>query len=263
LQHKPVIKPLGSSFIELNSADSTNNYALSSIREGVAQHGIAFFAHEQTGGKGQMGRQWISEKGANIALSIVLQPKPLQVSQQFQLSACIAVAAFKFFSHYAGIDTRIKWPNDLYWQDKKAGGILIESIIQNQQSAGNGQTVTGWKWAVAGIGININQTRFTPELPNPVSLKQITGKDFNPAQLAKELCGIADEQFRQLTNDGFTGIYKEYNDCLYKKNEKVKLKKNNTIFSAIVKEVSPTGELIADHDGRQKQYKFGDISWVI
>ncbi len=76
-----------------------------------------------------MGRQWISEKGANMALSIVLQPKPLQLSQQFQLSACIAVAVHRFYSNYAGEDTKIKWPNDLYWQDRKAGGILIESIV--------------------------------------------------------------------------------------------------------------------------------------
>jgi len=258
LQHKPVIKPFGSPFIELLTVDSTNNYALSLSREGMAQHGTAIFAHEQTAGKGQMGRQWLTEKGANMALSIVLQPKPLQLSQQFQLSACIAVAVHKFYSNYAGEDTKIKWPNDLYWQDRKAGGILIESIV------GSGEAGVGsWKWAVAGIGLNINQTEFSPDLPNPVSLKQITGKNFDSVQLAKELCSSIDHYFTWLINDGFADIYKEYNDCLYKLNETVKLKKNNSVFITTIKGVSPAGQLITYNDSMEERFEFGEVTWMI
>ncbi|MES1224446.1 MAG: biotin--[acetyl-CoA-carboxylase] ligase, partial [Bacteroidota bacterium] len=107
MQHQPVISPLGSPFIELSSIDSTNNYALARIREGLAVHGAAFYTDDQTSGKGQMGKQWLSEKGANIALSVVIQPQSLLVSQQFQLSACIAVATQKFLETYAGDDIRI------------------------------------------------------------------------------------------------------------------------------------------------------------
>src|SRR5258705_5530512 len=99
-------------FIELQSIDSTNNYALSQIHAGLAKHGQAIFAHEQTAGKGQRGKKWMSFKGVNIALSIIIKPAPLLVSQQFQLSACIAVTLREFYRKYAGEETKIKWPND-------------------------------------------------------------------------------------------------------------------------------------------------------
>ena len=114
----------GTPFIELQSVDSTNNYARSLIHEGLAQHGTAIFAYEQVAGKGQHGKVWISEKDANIILSMVLRPQPLLLTQQFMLSACMAVAVHDFFMKYAGEATKIKWPNDLYWQDRKAGGVL-------------------------------------------------------------------------------------------------------------------------------------------
>src|SRR6187397_1554210 len=148
---------------------------------GEAQHGLAIFSHEQTAGKGQRGKNWVSEKDANIALSILLNPLPLSVPDQFKLSVCIAVSTWEFFSQYAGDETRIKWPNDLYWRDRKAGGVLIENVIGRWDpiAIGLGSGVEkseAWKWSVIGIGININQTAFSPDLPNPVSLKQITGK---------------------------------------------------------------------------------------
>ncbi len=181
--------PSGSPFVELQSVDSTNNYARQLIhaaalpdRQGMAQHGMAIFTHEQVAGKGQRGKTWNTEKGANIALSILINPQGLSINNQFYLSACAAVVVHEFFSKYAGDETKIKWPNDLYWQDRKAGGILIESVIR-----GSDLGVGSWPWAIIGIGININQTSFEG-LPNPVSLKQITGKNFEPLVLAKELC---------------------------------------------------------------------------
>ena len=122
---------LGVPFIELLSIDSTNNYALTQIHAGLPQHGTAFFAHEQVAGKGQRGKTWIAPKDSSLIVSIVINPQPLQLTQQFQLSACIAISVCEFFGHYVGDATRIKWPNDLYWYDRKAGGILIENIIGN------------------------------------------------------------------------------------------------------------------------------------
>ena len=133
-------KPLGLPFIELQSVDSTNNYARQQIHAGLAQHGLAIFTHEQVAGKGQRGKVWATEKGTNIILSLVIKPQPLQLTQQFQLSACAAVAVHEFFMKYAGDETKIKWPNDLYWQDRKAGGILVESIVGSREWVpGNGQ----------------------------------------------------------------------------------------------------------------------------
>jgi BirA family transcriptional regulator, biotin operon repressor / biotin---[acetyl-CoA-carboxylase] ligase len=271
-------------FIELLSIDSTNNYAFTQIHAGLTQHGAAFFAHEQIAGKGQRGKTWITPKDSSLILSIVIDPKPLQLAQQFQFNACIAVSVCQFFDHYAGNCTSIKWPNDLYWNDRKAGGILIENIIGSRKSEGSGQKKevgqssgdegpaatshesnpqsANWLWAVTGIGININQTVFPAELKNPVSLKQITGKDFDPVKLAKELCFVIDKNFKKLIMTGFEEIYTSYLSSLYKKNEPVKLKKDNRIFEAIIKSVSPVGELIVQHAIEEK-YRFGEVEWII
>lgn len=254
MQQPQAIIPLGSPFIELTSIESTNSYALSQIRKGRSGHGTAFFTHEQTAGKGQMGRQWHSEKDSNIALSIVIQPKPLLISQQFQLSACIAVAVRSFLASYAGNEVKIKWPNDLYWQDRKLGGILIENII--------GGTQAEWQWAVAGIGLNINQTRFLPDLINPCSLKQITNKKFDTKKMAKELCVVMDSYFNRLKKDGFTELFEEYNHCLYKLNETVRLKKDTKNFEATIKGVTANGQLITESNGIEIMFDFGEISWV-
>lgn len=257
-------KPIGLPFIELQSVDSTNNYARQQMHAGLAQHGVTFFAHEQVSGKGQRGKVWASEKGANIILSLLVKPNPLQLAQQFQLSACMAVAVHEFFAKYAGDDTKIKWPNDLYWQDRKAGGILIESVVGIRES-GVGSLPTGqasWEWSIIGIGININQTFFPGYLPNPVSLKQITGNDFKVVQLSKELCHFIQNRFAELINNGFNNIYHLYNQHLYKKNEPVNLKKGTRVFEAVIKAVTPSGRLLVQHS-IEEEFDFGDVEWVI
>ena len=247
---------IGTPFIELQSVDSTNIYALNKTHAGLAQHGMAFFAHEQEAGKGQRGKTWISEKGANIILSIVIQPDTLPVSGQFQLSACTALAMHDFFSQYAGDATKIKWPNDLYWQDRKAGGVLIESVVVSSASG-----VGKWEWSIVGMGININQTSFPMELNNPVSLKQITGKIFDPMALARELCTKLDSYYQKLINEGFENIYAGYLSHLYKKNKVVKLRKENRVFEALIKTVTPTGQLIIQH-AIEECIEFGDVEWL-
>src|SRR5688572_2022740 len=177
LSHPGSFNPIGQPFTILSSVDSTNNYAMARVQAGLAQHGAAWFAHEQTAGKGQRNKHWLTNPSENILLSVVLQPFTLTASEQFLLSASVALACCDFYKNYAGEETSIKWPNDLYWRDRKAGGILIENNFRGSE----------WVFAIAGIGININQTSFDPALPNPVSLKQITGKNFNVIQLAREL----------------------------------------------------------------------------
>jgi BirA family biotin operon repressor/biotin-[acetyl-CoA-carboxylase] ligase len=250
--------PIGSPFIELQSVDSTNNYARQQIHAGLAQHGLAIFSHEQVAGKGQRGKVWTTERGSNLILSIVVKPQPLPLTQQFRLSACVAVAIHEFFIKYAGDDTKIKWPNDLYWQDRKAGGILIENIVGIQEpGAGSREWIS-----IIGIGININQTFFHPEIKNPVSLKQITGKIFNPVNLAKELCVVLEKRFAELIEDGFENIYNTYLTHLYKRKATVKLKKDSKIFETMIEGVSPTGKLITQH-GILEEFYFGEVEWMI
>jgi BirA family transcriptional regulator, biotin operon repressor / biotin---[acetyl-CoA-carboxylase] ligase len=266
-------------FIELESVDSTNNYAFKQLHAGLAQHGTAYFAREQMAGKGQRGKTWSAAKDSSLLLSIVVDPGPLLLTQQFQLSACVAVSVCEFFSRYAGDSTRIKWPNDLYWQDRKAGGVLIENIIGSQKSevgpsaslrmsrndqlsTVNFQKSSHWQWAVIGIGINVNQEIFPEELKNPVSLKQITGSDFSPVEMAKELCLVLENNFNKLVISGFETIYSSYLSFLYKKNELVKLKKGSRVFETTIKRVSPAGKLIVQH-AMEEEFGFGEIEWVI
>jgi len=265
LPQPPVIRPHESSFIELQSVDSTNNYARQQIHAGLAQPGMAWFAHEQVAGKGQRGKIWQSEKNSTISLSVVIKPGLLsfQLTGQFQLSACVAVAVHDFFTKYAGDDTKIKWPNDLYWQDRKAGGILIESIVRSQESGGidDLSKSSGWSWAIIGIGINITQAYFSPFLPNPVSLKQITGKSFEPLLLAKELYKILLARLDELSTNGFENIYAQYLQQLYKRNEIVKLKKDNRVFEARIKTISPLGKLVVEH-ATEEEFNFGEVEWL-
>jgi BirA family biotin operon repressor/biotin-[acetyl-CoA-carboxylase] ligase len=256
-------------FIELQSVDSTNKYAMALIQQAgmteghaVAHPGMVIFAHEQTEGKGQRGRTWRSQAGANIAMSILLNPYPLTVSDGFKLSACTAVAVHEFFRRYAGDDTKIKWPNDIYWRDRKAGGVLIENVIGGGRAEGERQKPETWKWAVVGIGLNINQILFPADLPNPVSLKQITGKNFEPVLLAKELCSVFENYFQLLTAGKFNEIFNRYTQHLYKKSEKVKLKKGSRVFETTIKAVSETGQLITRHSVEER-FEFGEIEWVL
>ena len=270
--------PIGTPFIELQSIDSTNKYAMGLIHgnrlpdgQGEIQHGMVIFAHEQAAGKGQRGKNWASERSSNIVLSILLNPYPLSVPDQFRLSVCTAVSAWDLFSKYAGEETKIKWPNDLYWRDRKAGGILIENVIGSSELAVQSQDpvtvesapglTPGWKWAVVGIGINTNQTFFPIDLPNPVSLKQIAGKDFQPVELAKELCSIIEKNYQLLIAGDFESLFNKYQSHLYKRDEKVKLKKGTRIFETTVKAVSATGQLITQHS-IEERFEFGEVEWI-
>jgi BirA family biotin operon repressor/biotin-[acetyl-CoA-carboxylase] ligase len=257
LPQPPPSQPFGLPFIELQSVDSTNNYARQQIHAGLAQHGMAIFAHEQKEGKGQRGKTWITEKGVNIILSLLVKPRFLQPTQQFQLSACVAIALQEFFMKYAGEFTKIKWPNDLYWQDRKAGGVLIENIVRSRESGAG-----SWDWAIIGIGININQTNFPDDLPNPVSLKQITGINFNAVELAKVLVDVLFKRFTELIEDGFENIYNLYQTHLYKRKETVTLKKGNKVFEANIEGVSPTGKLIIQHIVKE-EIDFGEVEWLL
>jgi BirA family biotin operon repressor/biotin-[acetyl-CoA-carboxylase] ligase len=263
LPDPPFQQTLGIPFIELQTVDSTNNYAFSQIHAGLAQHGTAMFAHEQTAGKGQRGKKWVSPADSAITLSLVIKPAPLALTQQFQLSACVAVSVLEWFNSYAGEHVKIKWPNDLYWKDRKAGGILIESIVNSRESGVRNpeSQVANWQWAVIGIGVNINQESFPPDLPNPVSLRQITGRRFDTVEMAKELCTVFDRWFARLTHEGFETIYEKYISSLYKLNQKVKLKKGSRVFEATIKSVSADGKLIIVH-GVEEEVEFGAVEWM-
>jgi BirA family biotin operon repressor/biotin-[acetyl-CoA-carboxylase] ligase len=249
-------------FTHLQRVDSTNNYAMGKVHAGMAIHGDAYFTMEQTQGKGQRGKQWMGGNAENIAISIVIKPSVLPISQQFALSAAVAVGTHFFFSRYAGDETSIKWPNDIYWRDRKAAGILIENIIGQPYADGKTPDDTVWKFAIAGIGVNINQTKFDLTLNNAVSLKQLTGKQFNCITLANQLHQCVIAKVDEVLAGNFTPTYNYYNEHLYKKNKRVILRKDTIEFETLIQSVSTSGQLLTT-DIIDNQFNFGEIEWAI
>jgi len=252
LHHALVNNLIGNPFVELLSVDSTNNYAMQMVHEGNGKHGTAYFAYQQFAGKGQRGKQWQTHAGENITMSVVLDTSSLQVSNLFTLSIAIALGVHDFFIAFVRENVFIKWPNDLYYCDRKAGGILIENIIRGKD----------WQNAIAGIGININQSYFDPSVANAISLKQITGKVYDPVHLAKKLCEFLEKRFRQLLNEQSENLLEEYNSNLYKHGKLVKFKKDNIVFEGNVKAVNLNGQLVIDA-GVEQIYDTGEIEWLI
>jgi BirA family biotin operon repressor/biotin-[acetyl-CoA-carboxylase] ligase len=243
--------PIGQPFIELLTVESTNNYAMGLARAGMAQHGTVVFAHEQTKGKGQRNKEWASQKEQNIAMSAIIEPANLQGAELFLLSMMTAVSVRQFFTGYTNEDVKIKWPNDIYWRDRKAAGILIENVWQGSE----------WRSGVVGIGMNVNQTDFGKLGRKAVSIKQITGKEFEPVRLAKELCEVLEQKFQLLVSDASL-IRKEYKSHLYKINQKIKLKKDNRVFETELKGVNDHGQMIVQH-ALEEKFDVGEVEWII
>lgn len=249
--------PIGLPFTELTEVDSTNIYAMNQVKTNLAEHGAAYLAQKQWAGKGQMGKVWEAETGQNILLSVVLDPKKL-VFQDLALephvvSMLVAVGCFNFFVAYAGDETSIKWPNDIYWRDRKAAGILIENSFRGPI----------WQWSIAGMGVNINQTEFGTGLHKAVSLKQITGKTFQIPALAKELCNRIEAAFQIAVDKGPDALLALYNNVLYKKGERVHLEIEGQIITATICRVLPNGYLeIETENGIKQSHALGAIQWL-
>ena len=247
----PALNPIGYPFIELRRVESTNNYAMGLLHAAMAQHGVAVFAHDQTRGRGQWNREWISDAGQNIALSLVIEPAGLAGIPVFLLSMAMANACFELLAKFMGEDElRIKWPNDIYWRDRKAAGILIENIWQGNQ----------WRYAVAGLGVNVNQQEFGTLAGRAVSIRQVTGKLFSPIELAKQLCGEAESQYRALVTEP-ASVASLYRARLYQKGKQVKFRKSNRVFEAQIIDVNSSGQLVVHH-GIEEKFDVGAVEWL-
>ena len=249
--------PIGLPFTELTEVDSTNIYAMNQVKTNLAGHGAAFLAQKQWAGKGQMGKVWEAEKGQNILLSVVLDSKKLVFDglalEPSVVSMLVAVGCFNFFITYAGDETRIKWPNDIYWRDRKAAGILIETSFRGPI----------WQWSIAGMGVNINQTEFGTGLKKAVSLKQITGKTFLVPELAKELCRHLEAALQIVVDKGPDTLLALYNNVLYKKGEQVLLDIQGQKITATICRVLSNGYLeIETENGSKQSHALGAIQWL-
>jgi BirA family biotin operon repressor/biotin-[acetyl-CoA-carboxylase] ligase len=233
----------------IRSVDSTNNYAIAALHAALAKHGDAFLAGYQTAGKGQRGKQWLAKANENLLFSVVVEPR-LLITQQFLLSMAVALACSKLLNQYAQDNISIKWPNDIYWNDRKAGGILIENIITEEK----------WRYAVVGIGINLNQVSFENTTNRPVSLRQITGKLFNTKSFARELAALLEIEIQSLYENAEATI-RDFNRQLFRLNQVVTLRKDNISSSFRIDGVNKWGELLA-FSSVENHFRIGEVEWI-
>jgi len=200
------------------------------------------FAGYQTAGRGQTGNSWESEGGKNLLCSILLPPN----KNLYFLNIAVSVALIRLLDE----QLTIKWPNDIYWKDKKLAGILLENAIIGSEV----------KYAIAGIGLNVNQTTFVSNAPNPVSLKQITGKEYDMNQLMKDLF----EAVNTVLNEPENVIWSEYKSHLYRREGFWPFEDQNGFFEAHIEDVLPTGEIVlSDKNGQVHQYGFKQIKYIL
>ncbi len=237
--------------ITLDIVDSTNNYAMQLISDDKACHGLIVLADLQTQGKGQRGRIWQSVAGESLLMSIILVPKHSLV-HQFVFSAGVAVAIANILQKYTEDKiVTIKWPNDIIVSDKKAGGVLIENVLQGSR----------WVYTVVGIGVNICQDKFADELFHATSLKIETGKTVEIKKICLEISN-AIKEFAS-SNLSVDQVMAAYNHLLFKRNCTQKINDNSKLRNIIVKEVRPDGGLVVQNEhGKDEILEHGNQMWV-
>ena len=229
---------------------STNDVA----KEQKYQHGDIICAERQISGRGQRGNKWLSPKGENITMSMVLEPTSVAVEKQFFISKVVTLALADAMRSY-GIEVRIKWPNDIYVGDKKLMGILIENNLNNGVMSRS----------VPGIGINVNQTKFDPTLPNPTSMRVVTGREFLTEEVVACVAGCIAERYAQLERGEYETIMAEYHKLLYRLDEPHRFRyPQGAEFTATIRGALPTGDLVLEHEGGEcRTYLFKEVEYII
>lgn len=199
---------IGRPTISLDTIDSTNTYAQELLSKSNPSEGTAIFTQNQTAGKGQYGRVWVSEDTKNIAVSIILKPIFLLPKESYYLNLIAALAVSELIENYIDKEIFIKWPNDIYVKQKKISGILIENTMSNARLQSS----------VLGIGINVNQTDFDPNIPNPTSFVMENSHVNNCVELVNELFTLVEKYYLKLKRREYDFLYAEYDKRLYLKN---------------------------------------------
>ena len=244
---------VGKNLIELDSIDSTNNYAKDLLSNSHPPEGTVVWAKEQFAGRGQMGNSWTTEGGKNVTISIILYPDFLEADKQFFLNMAVALAIKDFCELVIGDEVKIKWPNDIYFRNHKLGGVLIENSISDGRLSSS----------VIGIGINVNQEEFDPSIPNPVSLQQIKNSEFEIPNLVEQLCSFIEKYYLQLRQLHFNFLDKGYTESLYRYQQTHEFKKGDNIFKGEINGVTKEGKLIIHSNGKELRFGFKEVEYIL
>ena len=244
---------VGQNLITIKQVDSTNNYLkdLLSNSKPVSE-GTVIMAESQYAGRGQQQNRWHSEDGKNLTFSILLKPIFLAVTQQFDLTRAVSLGIINALEPHLGAQLKIKWPNDIYFENGKLGGILIENIVQGNQI----------KSSVIGIGLNINQENFPLDVPNAVSLKQILHRDYDLKLLLSEICKNIEAAYLNLKAGRLEFVRNAYLERLYWLNEHKMFKARGRIFEGLIKEVKDNGLLTVFDGDVASEYNQKEIEFL-
>jgi BirA family biotin operon repressor/biotin-[acetyl-CoA-carboxylase] ligase len=233
----------------LNEVDSTSHWLREQVDAGKCTPGEGVAALEQTQGRGQRGNVWHSEPGKNALYSLYIQPQDLAARDQFILSQYTALTVASLLNQYAE-GFSLKWPNDLYWNDQKIGGILIETQLKGNRV----------DEVILGIGINLNQTEFPKNLPNPVSLTQITGQTYETKAFIETLHEALTEALNDFPRYEPSEIRRHYLEGLYRKQGMHPYSDANGLFLARIKGITQLGHLVLEtQEGQERTYDLKEV----
>ena len=237
--------------IRLKEVDSTNRFLkeMDSYDENALTIAVADY---QTAGKGQGSHSWEGEAGKNLLFSMMACPRWVPVRQQFLLSEAGALAIKDALDTYTDSIT-LKWPNDVYWNDKKISGTLIETSIDSK----------GIKRCIFGIGININQMEFKSDAPNPVSLAQILGHEVDREEVLQKIIEAFDKYYELLRRADYMDVSGIYHLSLYRRKGFHWYEDKDGKFEGAFVEVEDDGHLILhDKQGVIRSYAFGEVKFL-
>lgn len=241
--------------VRLASVDSTNDYALKLIEKGACEEGLVVLADEQKAGKGHAENSWESEKGKNLTFSLVLKPFFIEPANQLLITQIVSVAILKFLQRFLPAElVKIKWPNDIYVQDKKIAGILIQNTIRGPKL----------DYSIVGIGLNVNQKVFFSDAPNPVSVIYYTGFEHDLGEmLDKLLVEITNVYTNSVSGSFVDSLNKFYIKSLYRFNLWSWYKANNSEFEGMITGIGDYGKLkMKLKNGEVVEFDFKEVEFL-
>lgn len=245
---------IGQNSIHLNEVDSTNSYATAMLRQINLLDGTLFYTFSQLKGRGQRENTWEAEPDKNIAMSVVLSPSFVNVNQQFLLTQITSLALADLMAELMGQSTKIaiKWPNDIYVNNRKIAGVLIENILK-QNTIQN---------TVIGVGINVNQLEFK-SAPNATSLKMQTGKDFDLILIIEKFCEYLEAYYLKLKSGKLLELNEKYLSNLYQLNEWKNYQIDEQVKEGMIQGVSNEGKLmVMFRDNAAQQFDLKQIIFL-
>ena len=239
---------IGKQLFYYESCDSTNKIATQLVRQGAVQHGALIFTEFQTQGRGQQQKTWESASGDNLTFSLVLFPN-LAIKHFFRLNILVSLAVAEAMDNWVKDEIKIKWPNDIFYQDHKLGGILIQNNLQG----------TRVKSSVVGIGINVNQIHFN--YPRAISLTNIRNQIINREELLNEILIRLESTWEELLTRDLTKLEREYSARLYGKGLRKTFEDNNGLFQGVITGVDEQGRLIIKTKNEPRYYNFHEVRY--